>query len=217
VSGPGASPELVGRERLARDALEVAPDLLGLLLVDDAGRAARIVEVEAYRGADDPGSHAYRGRTRRTATMFGPAGHLYVYFTYGMHWCANVVCGPEGDASAVLLRAAEPVRGLDLMRQARWRTQRVQRDVDLCRGPARLCQAFGIDGTYDGADLLSRSSHLWLGDDGAGAGGPVRTSTRIGLSAGAELPWRFFIGGCRAVSGPGGPRPGGSAKMTPSC
>ena len=127
--------EVLGRGFFAAGARDVAPLLLGKLLVRSDGRAARLVEVEAYMGAEDPGSHAYRGLTRRTATMFGQPGRLYVYFTYGMHWCANVVCSPEGISSAVLLRAAEPLEGLAKMQEARWRGQRQQRERDLCRGP----------------------------------------------------------------------------------
>ena len=142
------------RSFYARDSLVVAPELLHKLLAhDDPGDgrvAARIVEVEAYRGADDPGSHGYRGPTPRTASMFGPPGHLYVYFTYGMHWCANVVTGAAGESSAVLLRAAEPVAGLDVMRARR---PKARRDRELCAGPARLAQAFGLTGIDDGADL----------------------------------------------------------------
>lgn len=118
-------------EFFAGDARDVARALIGKLLVRDDGRKARLVEVEAYLGADDPGSHAYRGPTPRAQIMFGPSGRLYVYFSYGVHWCANVVCGPEGTASAVLLRAAQPVGGVPAMMQARWRGQRQMRERDL--------------------------------------------------------------------------------------
>jgi DNA-3-methyladenine glycosylase len=143
--------------------------------------------------------------------MFGPPGHLYVYFSYGVHWCANVVCGPVGRAHAVLLRALEPVAGLDLMRRARWRSQRVQLDRDLCRGPGRLCQALGVDGTFDGSDLVRGSGGLWLAmaSDGAtdSAAGPaggleVIASPRIGLSVAKEQRWRFSLAGHPGVSGP---------------
>lgn len=192
----------VGRRFLARDPLEVAPELLGLVLeqrADGQRLRARIVEVEAYRGAEDPGSHAYRGLTPRTKTLFGPAGHLYVYFTYGMHWCMNVVCGVSGTAAGVLLRAAEPVVGLDVMRTRR---PKAARDRDLLRGPARLTQAFGIDGSDDGRDLCTRDATLRLLDDGAPRP-VVETSTRIGLGPGRgeALPFRFTVAGSRFVSG----------------
>src|SRR5437879_11364025 len=131
-----------------RDPRVVAPELLNKVLRKGA-LVARIVEVEAYCGVEDPGSHAFRGPTRRNATMFGPPGGLYVYFTYGMHWCANAVCGDVDEGVAVLLRAAEPLRALDVMR--RRRGPAAIRDRDLCSGPAKLCQALGLDRAYDGA------------------------------------------------------------------
>ncbi len=190
------------RSFFSQDALELAPALLGKLLVAADGRSGRIVEVEAYRGGEDPASHAFRGRTARNATMFGPPGHLYVYFTYGMHFCANVVAGAEGIAEAVLLRALEPVNGLDAMRLARWGRQvggTNGPDRDLCRGPARLCQAVGIDKSFDGLDLVARGSVLWLADDGTVAN-EVSTAPRVGISAATELPWRFSVSGHSAVS-----------------
>jgi DNA-3-methyladenine glycosylase len=188
--------EVLARPFYARDPRQVAPDLLHKVLVRGT-LAARLVEVEAYLGADDPGAHSYRGMTRRNATMFGPAGRLYVYFTYGMHWCANVVCGDEGIGVAVLLRAAAPLAGLDAMRAAR---PAARRDVDLCRGPARLCQAFGIDRRHDGIDLVDGAAGIVIVDDGlAPPEEPVRT-TRIGLSAGAEHPWRWYVAGDPNVS-----------------
>jgi DNA-3-methyladenine glycosylase len=176
----------------------VAPELLGKVLVHGA-LSARIVEVEAYHGAQDPGSHAYRGLTKRNATMFGPAGHLYVYFTYGMHWCANAVCGTDGEAVAVLLRAAVPLTGLEEMRQRR---PAARVDRDLCRGPARLCQAFGVDGTFDGADLSTADQGLTIVDDGTPPPEDPAVGPRIGLSAGAELPWRWCVPGERHLSKP---------------
>lgn len=160
-------------------------------------RAGRVVEVEAYAGAEDPGSHAYRGPTRRNATMFGPAGRLYVYFTYGMHWCANVVAGDDGVASAVLLRALAPLAGVEAMRAAR---PRARRDRDLASGPAKLCQALGITGVDDGADLVS--GPIALLDDGTPPPSDPGVSTRIGLSAGAEHPWRWYVRGDPNLSRP---------------
>jgi DNA-3-methyladenine glycosylase len=182
-------------------ALSLAPRLLNKLLVRADGRAGRIIEVEAYAGSEDPASHAYRGRTRRNATMFGPPGHLYVYFSYGVHWCANVVAGAEGVAQAVLLRALEPVAGVEAMRAARWRSQRSRADRDLCRGPGRLCQAMGIDGSLDGADLLDRGGPLWVDDDGVPPPAAPVSSPRIGISSAADRPWRFSVPGHAGVSG----------------
>src|SRR5688500_1408988 len=176
----------LGRRFYARDAREVAPELLGKLLVR-GDQAARIVEVEAYCGAEDPGSHAYRGMTKRNATMFGKPGRLYVYFTYGMHWCANAVCGRDGEGVAVLLRAAEPVTGIDQMRARR---PAARRDRDLLSGPARLCQAFGLDGGFDGADLVTADLGVTIVDDGVAPPDVPAVGTRIGLSVGTELPWR---------------------------
>ncbi len=171
----------------------MAPRLLNKLLVGEDGRTGRIIEVEAYDGEHDPASHAFRGRTARNGVMFGPAGHLYVYFSYGVHWCANVVTGIEGSASAVLLRALEPVAGLDLMRAARWRTQKRQVDRDLCRGPGRLTQAMGIEGTADGLDLCCPSSRWILASDGTPPPRHPRSSGRIGVSAAVERQWRWTV------------------------
>lgn len=194
----------VPRSLYSADSLDVAPLLLNKLLVRGR-RVGRIVEVEAYRGADDPASHAYRGPTRRNATMFGPPGRLYVYFTYGMHWCANVVCGPEGLAQAVLLRALAPVAGVEEMRQARLagragRTGRPLGDRYLASGPARLCQALGITGDDDGADLVRGDRRLRIVDDGIPPPRRPGLSGRVGLSSAAELPWRFFLAGDPHVS-----------------
>ena len=179
-----------------RDGRDVAPELLGKVLVGH-GAAGRIVEVEAYAGADDPGSHGYRGPTTRTTVMFGPAGHLYVYFTYGMHWCANAVCGPEGVCSAVLLRALEPVSGIEQM----WaRRPKARRERDLASGPAKLTQALGIDGDADGTDLVAGSGEVTIVDDGNPPPASPGNSRRIGLTRGAEHPWRWFVPGNEHVS-----------------
>jgi DNA-3-methyladenine glycosylase len=167
----------------------VAPELLNKVVVHD-DTSARIVEVEAYVGAEDPGSHAFRGRTTRNATMFGPPGGLYVYFTYGMHWCANAVCGDEGTGAAVLLRAGAPLRGIELMRARR---PRARRDRDLCSGPAKLCQALAIDGSLDGADLVTADRSVRIVDDGVPPPPLPGCSARVGLSRGVEHPWRWFV------------------------
>ena len=176
----------------------MAPELLNKVLVHGALRG-RIVEVEAYVGdGTDPGSHAHRGKTRRNATMFGPPGHLYVYFTYGMHWCCNAVCDPEGTASAVLLRAVEPLAGVDDMRRAR---RAARRDHDLANGPAKLCQAFAITGIHDGVDLVRPpEGGIAIVDDGVAPPDDPVVTTRIGLSSGADLPWRWYVDGNANVS-----------------
>jgi DNA-3-methyladenine glycosylase len=187
------------REFYAADSREVAPRLLGKLLVC-GDLAGRIVEVEAYCGEEDPGSHAFRGQTPRNATMFGPPGRLYVYFTYGMHWCANAVCGEDGWASAVLLRAIHPVAGIEVMRTRR---AKARRDRDLTNGPAKLCQALAIERSFDGADLVVGDRGVTVHDDGTGPPPAVGQSTRVGLSAGAEHPWRWYVAGDPFVSRPG--------------
>jgi DNA-3-methyladenine glycosylase len=180
---------------LEQDSLEVAPWLLNKLLVRGE-RVGRIVEVEAYRGEDDPASHAFRGPTPRNQVMFGPAGYLYVYFTYGMHWCANVVCGPEGLARAVLLRAIEPVEGIAAMRAAR---HAARSDRDLGNGPAKLCQALGITGEDNGSDLFGTGPVL-LADDGTPPPAQPGQGGRIGITKGAEHPWRYWVSGDPHVS-----------------
>jgi DNA-3-methyladenine glycosylase len=182
-----------------RDSRSVAPELLNKLLVRGE-RVGRIVEVEAYAGSQDPGSHAFRGRTRRNATMFGPAGHLYVYFTYGMHFCANVVCGEEGEGTAVLLRGLTPLAGLDEMRALR---VRARSDAELCAGPGRLCQAFGLDRSFDGADLVAGDRGVVVADDGVPSPVEPGVSGRVGLTVGAEFPWRFYVPGAVGLSRPG--------------
>jgi DNA-3-methyladenine glycosylase len=190
----------VSRAFLARPVLEVAPQLLGCVIRCQAPEgtvAVRLTEVEAYDGENDPGSHAFRGPTPRNAVMFGPPGHVYVYFTYGMHWCMNVVCGEAGRASAVLLRAGEVVAGEDL---ARARRPAATTARDLARGPARLTTALGVDGAYDGVDALSARSTLRL-LAGAETAGEVRSGPRVGVSgAGATAPWRFWLDGEPTVS-----------------
>ncbi|HEV3226687.1 MAG TPA: DNA-3-methyladenine glycosylase [Acidimicrobiales bacterium] len=180
-----------------RDPRVVARELLNKVLVH-GHRRARIVEVEAYCGAIDPGSHAFRGKTKRNATMFGPPGGLYVYFAYGMHWCANAVCGELDDGVAVLLRAAAPFCGLDEMRSARGAA--APRDRDLCSGPAKLCQAFGLDRAFDGADLVTADRGVAVVDDGVPPPRRPANSVRIGLRAGADHPWRWYVDGDPNVS-----------------
>ncbi|MDQ3642530.1 MAG: DNA-3-methyladenine glycosylase [Actinomycetota bacterium] len=185
------------RGYFAADSRDLAPLLLNKVLVRGE-RAGRIVEVEAYAGEADPASHAFRGPTARNATMFGPPGHLYVYFTYGMHYCANVVCGPDGEASAVLLRGLTPLTGLDAMRAARGPAARVDRD--LCNGPGKLCQALGLDRSFDGADLVTGDRGVELVDDGTAPPVVPGVSGRIGISVAADVPWRFYVPGAVGLS-----------------
>lgn len=190
--------EPVGRDFYRRDVLEVAPELLNTLLV--AGeRVGRIVEVEAYRGLEDPASHAYRGRTRRNATMWGPPGHLYVYFTYGMHFCANAVCAEQGVAQAVLIRALAPVAGLEAMRSGR---PAARRDTDLASGPAKACAALGIDLRHDGADLVTGRQGVRIASDGTPP--PIRPGrgARIGISVATQVEWRWWVPGEANLSRP---------------
>ncbi|MPZ60447.1 MAG: DNA-3-methyladenine glycosylase [Propionibacteriales bacterium] len=185
--------ERLTRAFFARSPLEVAPELLGCVVTHD-GVSVRLSEVEAYDGGDDPASHAFRGRTKRNAVMFGPAGHLYVYFTYGMHWCANVVCGEDGVAGAVLLRAGEVVAGEDVAR--RRRGDRVA-SRDLARGPARLTQALGVGRAHDGLDLCAGPMSV-----GPEESGPIDISSgpRVGVAKAADRPWRFWVEGDPTVS-----------------
>ena len=192
-----------------RPVLEVARSLLGCVLereTADGVVAVRLTEVEAYAGAIDPGSHAYRGRTARNATMFGPPGHAYVYFTYGMHYCLNLVCAPAGTAEAVLLRAGEVVAGLGLARgrqpDARDRGRQPDaRDRDLARGPARLTRALAVDRALDGADVTAAGSPLRVLAGGPVPDAAVLTGPRVGVAGdGALTPWRFSIAGDRTVS-----------------
>ena len=182
-------------EFLDRPSTEVAPLLLGGLLTVD-GVTLRITEVEAYLGEADPGSHAFRGRTNRNAVMYGPPGHLYTYFTYGMHVCANVVCSPAGTATAVLLRAGEIVDGIEA---ARLRRVTSKSDADLARGPARLCVALGITLADGGADLAGPRFQL----EPAASPSPFATGPRTGVSGEGgtlDYPWRFWIPGDPTVS-----------------
>jgi len=175
----------------ARSVHDVAPELVGAtFLVDGVG--GRIVEVEAY-DHEDPAAHGYRGRTPRNASMFGPPGHAYVYRSYGVHWCVNFVCEGEGTASAVLLRALEPTRGLDVMAARRGTAE----PRLLCSGPGRLCQALGLSGAHDGLALDRPPFELYAGGDVEVAAGP-----RIGLTRAAERPWRYGEAGSRFLSRP---------------
>ncbi len=176
---------------LSGPVLDVAPRLLGATL-SHAGVTVRITEVEAYDGANDPGSHAYRGLTPRNRVMFGPAGHLYVYFTYGMHYCCNVVAGEDGRASAVLLRAGEVVDGIEVARERRGTADR-----DLARGPARLCRALAIGRDQNGADLRGPGMLLIPPKEPVL---PVSTGPRVGLRLAADRPWRFWLTGDPTVS-----------------
>lgn len=164
-------------------------------------RRGRIVETEAYLGTEDPAAHSYRGPTPRTATMWGEPGHLYVYFSYGMHWCCNPVCG---DGRAVLLRALEPVGGLPEMRAVR---PAARRDRDLANGPARLTQALGITGEDDGADLVTGDRGIVVVDDGTPPPPQPTVTPRIGITKAAAELWRFYVPGDPNVSRPLFPKP----------
>ncbi len=191
---------LLDRGELAADVLRAAVRLLGCTVVADTPEgtvAVRLVEVEAYRGADDPASHSFRGRTPRNAVMFGPPGHLYVYFVYGMHFCANVTCLPDGEAGAVLLRAGEVVSDPAV---AHARRPSARRAADLARGPARLASLLGLNRADNGLDLTDPASRVRLY-----AGEPVdprlvRTGPRVGVASAHDTPWRFWIDGAAAVS-----------------
>ena len=203
---------MLAREFFARPAIEVAPDLLGCVIAHqtaDGLVAVWIAETEAYAGERDPASHAFRGRTARNAVMFGPPGHAYVYFTYGMHFCVNLVCQPDGDASAVLLRAGRVIEGTALAAARRAGSRGSVRETDLARGPARLCQALGIDRSQDGADVCDPAAPLrMLAPAGASvpsgsrtrAGPGVSHGPRVGVSRAAEAAWRFWITGEPTVS-----------------
>jgi len=211
---------LIPRDFFARPSVPLAPELLGLVLEreTDAGLVAvELTEVEAYAGASDPASHAYRGKTARNAVMFGPPGHAYVYFTYGMHFCVNLVCLGNGSASAVLLRAGRIIAGEELARTRRTGVPGGVRGDgsplgktvipfrDLARGPARLCQALDIDRSLDGADVCVAESPLRMrwpdaSTTARSAEKRVLSGPRVGVSQAAELPWRFWIEGDPTVS-----------------
>ena len=184
------------RSDLDGPAEDIAPTLLGTFLTHrsaDGTVCVRITEVEAYGGVGtDPASHAHRGRTPRNAAMFAAPGTLYVYFVYGMHWCANVVCGPEGAASAVLLRAGEVVKG---HRIARERRPAARRDYEFARGPANLTTSLGISGSTNGHDLIAGASALQMSGPTAGsmAASDVGNGPRIGISQATDRPWRWWI------------------------
>ena len=193
------------REFLSADARELAPQLLGAVLNHesrDGAVSVRLTEVEAYMGPEDslhpdPGSHTYRGPTPRNAPMFGPAGHLYVYFTYGMHHCTNIVCGPAGVASALLLRAGEVVEGIELAQRRRPTSKSL---ADLASGPARLAKALGLTTADSGRDALAPPFALELP---SGPRGPVTSGPRVGVAGAGgseEYAWRFWLAGDPTVS-----------------
>jgi DNA-3-methyladenine glycosylase len=196
VNGPRT--RQLRRATLARAPELVAPTLLNALLVV-GDRVGRIVEVEAYGGERDPASHAFRGPTPRAAIMFGPVGRLYVYRSYGIHWCANVVAHGDEGAGAVLLRAIEPVRGLAAMRLDR---PAARRDEDLGSGPGKLCQALGILGEHGDTDLLAPGAPVQLRSDGTPPPERPTVGPRIGISVAVEVPWRFGVPGSRHRSRP---------------
>lgn len=177
-------------------AIEVAPRLLGSLIVreiDGQKLVGRIVETEAY-DQNDTASHSYKGRTPRTDVIFGPPGYAYVYFTYGMHYCFNIVTGLEGQGSAVLIRALEPIDGIEHMRKNR----KIQELKQLANGPAKLCQAFIIDKVFNGHNLSNPPLYLQLSDQTTSE--PITQTTRVGISKNTDKPWRFYITGNAFVS-----------------
>jgi DNA-3-methyladenine glycosylase len=204
ADGAGAG-ALLPRGFFGSPAVAVAQRLLGCVLEHESPDglvAVELTEVEAYEGAADPASHAYRGRTGRNAVMFGPPGHAYVYFTYGMHFCVNLVCLPEGTASAVLLRAGRVIGGTALA--AARRPAAGPGGRDLARGPARLCQALAIDRFVNGADVCDPDSPLRVRPGAAATGGQtapaISSGPRVGVSSAAERPWRYWVTGDPTVS-----------------
>ena len=181
---------LLGRDFFARSVHSVAPELLGAtLLVDGVG--GTIVEVEAYDG-EDPASHGFRGRTPRNASMFGPPGHAYVYRSYGIHWCLNLVCEDEARPAAVLLRALEPVEGIEQMQERRG----LEETRLLCAGPGRLCQALAVTGAHDGLALDAPPFEVRAPSERV----QIVVGPRIGISVATEAPWRFAVAGSRYLS-----------------
>jgi DNA-3-methyladenine glycosylase len=205
----------LARPFYSRAAVEVAPDLLGRTLVRQVATgerlAGRIVETEAYEPGD-PASHGFRGPTARNAVMFGRPGRLYVYFTYGNHWMMNVVTGADGEGSAVLLRAMEPIDGLDAMANNRGRSLA----LDLCSGPGKLAQALAVDRGLDGADLVA-GPDVWIEHGAPAHVADVATSVRVGVRTGLDRRWRFFVDGDRFGSRgrPGPPTRSPSAARAP--
>jgi DNA-3-methyladenine glycosylase len=209
MSTSAGRPVRLDRDVLAGPALTVAPLLLGATLVSEVGGervVTRITEVEAYEGEQDPASHAFRGPTKRNAVMFGEAGHLYCYFVYGMHWCANVTCQLPGTAGAVLLRAADILDGEPV---ARSRTATSMPAGKLASGPARLARSLGLTGSHTGLDLLAADSPVRL----AGLDPPTDFSAgpRVGIAVAAEHPWRFWLPEASSVSAY---RPGGRRRLS---
>jgi DNA-3-methyladenine glycosylase len=195
----------LNRAFFARNPRRVARELLGKVLVrqsDGQFLAARIVEVEAYLGRNDPASHSYAGKTARNAVLFGPPGYAYVYFIYGNHYCLNVSCERDGKAGGVLFRAVEPLRGIEEMARARKIEVRGPRDlIRLTSGPGRMAEAFGITRTRDnGDDFTSPASGLWIGDDKSHPG-RIQITPRIGISKAADRPLRYILAGNAFVSG----------------
>jgi DNA-3-methyladenine glycosylase len=191
-----AAGSVLTRADLAVDPVDAAKLLLGCVL--EAGEVqVRLTEVEAYRGGDDPASHCYRGKTPRNEVMFGPAGHLYVYFVYGMHFCANVVALTDGVPGAVLLRAGEVIAGIDV---ARSRRPTARSDAELAKGPARLTGVLGLERHHNGADLTDPASAVRLLAGDPVPPSAIRTGPRVGVAVAMDVPWRFWVDGSPAVS-----------------
>ncbi|MGH3863676.1 DNA-3-methyladenine glycosylase [Actinokineospora sp.] len=200
MGGTGTD-RVLTRAELAVDPVVAAQRLLGCVLesrTDEGTVAIRLVEVEAYRGGDDPASHCYRGRSPRNDVMFGPAGHLYVYFVYGMHFCANIVSLTDGVPGAVLLRAGEVVSGVDL---ARLRRPAARTDADLAKGPARLTTALGLRRPHNGVDLTDPASPVRVLAADPLPADTIQVGPRVGVAVAMDVPWRFWVEGSPAVSG----------------